>query len=415
MFTLLIPVDGLRLYLRARKMPGAQQRWCERLAWYPDYPHEGLPIIWLHAVSLGEAKLSIPLVEALLLAYPQHRILMTTTTLTGSQIVQAHFQQRVLHRYFPYDVPWISRRFLKIVKPVLWIIIETELWPNHLRYCAARSIPVLLLNARLSQRSANRYRRIAPLLQAMWRCLTAVGAQTQADKERFIALGCAQDKITVQGNLKYELQVDSQLFSQAKQYRQQWGETRPVWIAASTHEGEEQIVLEVFATLRKTMPQCLLILVPRHPQRFAAVAQLLHQKNLTFVQRSDPQARANENTEVILVDTIGELNGFYAASDVAFVGGSLQPIGGHNIIEAAAYHCAVVTGPHTLHFKEIIQDFQSHDGVVVVADAQQLLAAISTLLLNPARRAQLQEQAQALIVKHHGVLHKNLNLINKII
>lgn len=412
MFTLAIPFDGLRLVWRARTLPGAHLRWCERLACYSPYKDDH-PIIWLHAVSLGEAKLSISLTEALLQSYPQHRLLVTTTTLTGSRIVQQHFQQRVLHRYFPYDVAWVSRRFLNRVQPVLWIIFETELWPNHLYHCARRAIPVLLLNARLSQQSAQRYQGLKLLLPAMWRSLAAVGAQTEADRQRFIALGCAPEKITVLGNLKYELAVDPQYLIAAQQLRAHWGATRPVWMAASTHEGEEDIILHVFAELNSTFPGCLLILAPRHPQRFDKVATVLQKAKLNFVRRSQSTVRVDDTTEVLLLDTIGELNQYYAASDVAFVGGSLQPIGGHNILEAVAYQCAVVTGPHTFHFTEMIENFLQNEGLIVVADPKALLAALILLFSNPTQRRDLQQRAQTVLGQHRGVLAHNMDLIQQ--
>lgn len=412
LFTLAIPIDGLRLCLRALKMPGAQRRWSQRLALGLNIPQDK-PIIWLHAVSLGEVNLSVPLVEAILAQYPNHHLLITTTTLTGSQAVSKHFSTRVLHCYFPYDQPWVSKRFLDQIKPQCFIIMETEIWPNHLRHCQQQNIPVIILNARLSQRSARRYQRLQSWFERLWQAIHYIGAQSEQDRQRFIEIGFPESKISVTGNLKYEIKVNEALFTQAAALKSAWGEDRPVWIAASTHEGEEKIILDTFSMLRQHIPNLLLILVPRHPQRFEQVAKLVESQALASCRRSDQTAQPGRQTQIYLVDTIGELNLFYAASDVAFVGGSLVEIGGHNIIEPASYTCTVVVGPHTFNCTSIVEHFQQAGAAIVVHSSHVLKETLHSLFSDRDQNQRLQENARCLLHSHQGSLASNMAIIKR--
>ncbi len=404
---LLLPYVLLHLIGRGWRAPDYWQRWRERFG-YPRHSRPG--VIWLHAVSVGEVQAARPLVRALRERYPQHPLLITTTTPTGSQRVRALFGETVLHCYLPYDLPGAVARFYRRFQPVLGLILETELWPQLLAAGAQRQVPLLLLNARLSPRSARRYAWAPRLTAATLAQLRLIAAQSSADARRFAALGAPKERLHTTGNIKFAIAPYASLKEQAEALRHQWGNNRPAWIAASTHEGEEEVVLEAFARIRQQLPQTLLLLAPRHPERFAKIQQLCRRKGLETVTRSSQQP-LTPSTAVFLGDTLGELMLFYAAADVAFVAGSLVPVGGHNPLEPASLGLPILLGPHTFNFEEISQMLQDCGAAQTVHDAASLATAVTQLLTDAPLRAQWGERGQTLVQQNRDALTRTLKLI----
>jgi 3-deoxy-D-manno-octulosonic-acid transferase len=396
---LVLPLALLRLYWRGRRDPGHRQRWRERLGWIPPLPEPGC--LWVHAVSVGETRAALPLVRTLRERYPDMPLLVTTTTLTGSRQVREALGAAVHHVYAPYDLPGATARFLRAARPRIAVIMETELWPNLLRHCAAAGIPVVIANARLSERSARGYARIRRLTAAMLRDVTLIAAQAEADAERFRALGAP--RVEVVGNLKYDLQLPEDLPEQGLRLRERLGVRRPVWIAASTHAGEDEVILDTFALLRPRWPELLLLLVPRHPERFDGVVALCQQRGLPVIRRSAEQPCPPE-TAVLVGDSMGELLQFYAAADLAFVGGSLVATGGHNVLEPALLGLPVLFGPHMFNFTEAGQRLLEAEAAWQVTDAATLATAVDRLLADPERRRAAGERGRAVVERHRGAL-----------
>ena len=403
---LLLPLALLRLYWRGYRDPGHRQRWRERLGFVSPPPPGGL---WLHAVSVGETRAALPLIRALLVRYPDLPLLVTTTTLTGSRQVQQALGKQVYHCYAPYDLPGAVRRFLRRVQPRLVVIMETELWPNLLRQCAATDLPILVANARLSERSARGYGRIRGLTASMLRDLSLIAAQADADAARFRALGAP--RVEVAGNLKYDLTLPTDLSERGRQLRRNvLGEARPIWIAASTHTGEDEPILEAFAQLHARWPRLLLLLVPRHPERFEAVAALCRQQGFSVVRRSEGNSCTSE-TAVFLGDSMGELLLFYAAADLAFVGGSLVATGGHNVLEPALLGLPVLFGPHMFNFTEAGERLLQAEAAWQVADVGELVAEVDRLLRDPEYCQAAGQRGQAVVERHRGALATLLGFI----
>lgn len=396
---LILPLALLRLYWRGRHDAGHRRRWRERLGFFPPLPSGCL---WVHAVSLGETRAALPLIRALLERYPDLPLLVTTTTLTGSRQVREALGERVLHVYAPYDLPGAVRRFLRQTRPRLAVIMETELWPNLLRQCAVAGIPTMIANARLSERSARGYARIRRLTASMLRDVTLIAAQAEADADRFRALGAP--RVAVTGNLKYDLSLPDDLPERGWQLRRELlGEERRVWIAASTHAGEDEPILAALALLRPRWPELLLLLVPRHPERFDGVAALCRQQGCKLVRRSEQRACAPD-TAVFLGDTMGELLLFYAAADLAFVGGSLVDTGGHNVLEPALLGLPVLFGPHMFNFTEASQRLLEAEAAWQVTDAAALATAVDRLLADPELRRTIGQRGRAVVERHRGAL-----------
>ena len=396
----LLPLALLRLCWRGRRDPGHRQRWRERFGWIPRLPEPG--VLWLHAVSVGETRAALPLIRALREVDPNRSILVTTTTLTGSRQVREALGDQVWHVYAPYDLPGAVRRFLHQTRPGLAIIMETELWPNLLHQCAAAGIPVLIANARLSERSMRGYARMDWLTTPMLQHITLIAAQSQADADRFRTLGAPRVQVT--GNLKYDLALPEDLPEQGRQFRQEWwGENRPVWIAASTHTGEDELVLDAFARLRESWPELLLLLVPRHPERFDGVAELCRQRGFNVTRRSERQPCPVE-TAVFLGDSMGELLRFYAAADLAFVGGSLVPTGGHNVLEPALLGLPTLFGPHMFNFTEAGERLLQAGAAWQVSTAMELAVAADRLLADPELRRDAGQRGRSVVEQHRGAL-----------
>jgi 3-deoxy-D-manno-octulosonic-acid transferase len=397
--------------LRGLRDPSYRDRLAERLGFtqlrFPARP------IWIHAVSVGEVQAAAALVRALGSRYPQHPLLVTTTTPTGGQRVRALFGDSVRHAYLPYDLPGAVRRFLDRTTPVIAIVMEREIWPNLYHACFARRIPILLASARISDRSGQRHLRFAGLFRDALACDVTIAAQTPADAERFRALGVAPESVHVTGNIKFDLEVPEDVRRVGSHIRAEFAH-RPVWIAGSTHEREEDIVLDAHERVRSARSDALLVLVPRHPHRFDAVKAWLRSRNVRFVARSTREA-VTSDTSVLLVDTLGELLSFYAAANVAFVGGSLVPVGGHNLLEPAALNRPIIVGPHTFNAADIAQNFLESGAAVRVESATELGSAVLDLLTNAARRDQMIARAHEILQNNRGTLARLLALIERLL
>ncbi len=411
MLYLLLPVVMFHLIRRGFRNRAYWHRWGERFGHVPVI--EAGKLIWIHAVSVGEARAAVPLVKRLMDRYPDHEILITTMTPTGSATVESLLGDRVRHCYVPYDYPGAVRRFLDRVRPTLALIMETELWPNLFHACRERGIPLMVANVRLSERSARRYSWFAGLTRATLSQPSAFGVQNRTDADRLISLGADPAHVHVTGSIKFELALPASLLEAADVLRREWGADRPVWLAASTHDGEDEPVLTVHADLRRQarFANALLVLVPRHPERFAGVTKLCRKLGFNTAQRSQNRSALPPNVEVLVGDTMGELQLFFAAAGCAFIGGSLVPTGGHNLLEACAVGKPAVFGPHMFNFSEIAQLALERGAGVQIHDSAGLLAAVSDFLGNANRRDKAGEAGRRLVEENRGALEHTLVVI----
>lgn len=404
---LLLPVTVYHLMWRGLRVREYFQRWGERYALYPQAPRQ--PHVWLHAVSVGEVNAAAPVVNALRAQRPDLRWVITTITPTGSERVRALWGDAVDHVYLPYDVPGCVARFLRQFQPQIALILETELWPNLLFGCQQRQIPVYILNARLSARSLRGYRLLSPLIRRALRTVTFVAAQSEDDARRFVQLGAAPEQVAALGNLKFDIKAPARQ-DMIQAFAEHVPPGRPVWIAASTHEGEEAAVLEIHRQLRQKHPGLLLLWVPRHPERFEKVVALGREQGWQVATRT-AQRWPLADTEVFVVDTLGELMGFFACASVAFVGGSLQPIGGHNLLEPAAMATATVTGPHLHNFSEISRRMREAGALLIGEDRQQVEQLLDALLRDQARCQAMVQAGLDLVANGRGAVDRILALI----
>lgn len=407
---LALPFILLRLLWRSRHNSEYRRRLAERFGFCPYHFEK---CIWVHSVSVGETLASIPLVKALKKNYPHLPILMTTMTITGAARVKAAFGDSLFHAYIPYDLPDMVKRFLQRVNPQMVVVMETELWPNLFAACKQRHIPIVIANARLSIKSMRGYKRITPLLREMFLAIDVLAAQAQGDAERFMALGMPAGKITIAGNLKFDLELPTDLSVKSEMLHAQLGKERLIWIAASTHQNEEEIALAAHRLVQKKFPQALLILVPRHPERFSAVATLIEQQGWSIVRRGQGSVCAPQ-IQVYLGDTMGELLLLYSVSDVVFVAGSFAPIGGHNVLEPAALHKPIITGPHLFNFSDITQMLQAEKGMAVVQNAEELADQIVQFFADADYRKKIGENAYRVVAANRGALEKQLGLIRAV-
>ena len=399
-----LPFALLRVWWRGRKEPGYRRNVGERLGRYPALP-DARPGLWIHAVSVGETRAAQPLIAALRDRYPGHRIVLTHMTAAGRATGESLFGDRVTQAYLPYDTAAGTARFLAWCNPQFGLLMETELWPNMILRAAAQRIPLFLVNARMSERSARSYARIARLSGGMLRQLAGIAAQTDGDAERLMALG-ARD-VVVTGNVKFDVAIPDTAVELARALRRMLGESRLVWMAGSTRDGEETLLLAALA--RASLPaNALLLIVPRHPQRFDAVAELLGQRGLKFVRRSVGQP-VPQDVPIVLGDTMGEMLAYYAVSDVAFIGGSLLPLGGQNLIEPLAVGTPVLIGPSTFNFAEVARDALAKGAAWQGADAPAIIAAAGELLRDPDRRARMRDAGLELLAAHRGATGRTLD------
>ena len=410
-FFLCLPLILLRLLYRAIKAPAYARRWAERFALGGDVRSGG---IWVHAVSVGESIAAAPMVRELLKRYPALPITVTCMTPTGSEQIRKLFGGQVGHAYLPYDLPWLQRRLLRRLQPKIGIIMETELWPNLVAEAGRARVPLVLANARLSARSARGYQRVGALVRPMFAALDWVAVQSQAEALRFIELGVGREQMQVTGSIKFDFRPDPQQGQQAQELRARWGSDRPVWIAASTHAGEDEQVLRAHRQVLDTLPDALLILVPRHPERFDSVARQVSETGFGMVRRSSGALPAADQ-QVLVGDTMGELVFLYACADLAFVGGSLVPNGGHNYLEPAALGLPVLSGPHRFNFTEISELLEGAGALQVVADETALAVAVQQWLQDSPARQRAGQAGQAVVADNQGALERLLQGIDRLL
>ena len=392
---------------------GDRRHWAhlgERYGFGPRVPPGGF---WLHAVSVGEVKAAQPLIDALRHRYAALPITLTTSTVTGRAEALRLYGAGVTVRYLPYDLPGPVNRFLAEIRPVVALVLETELWPILYRGCARVGLPIVLISARLSERSVRRYRGLGGLIRTTLQSISAIGAQTPIDAERFMALGAHPERTTVMGNLKFDVTLPDRLHEQGAQLRSVLGDGRFVWVAGSTHEGEEALLLDAHRQLRQRYPDALLVLAPRHPQRFGHVKALLEQQATRFVTRST-QGRVMADTEVLLLDTLGELNLFYAAANVAFVAGSLKPIGGHNVLEPAMLGKPVLVGPEVATVRAAVDLLRAAGALEIITDGASLVERLCFHAESPASSAEAAAQGLEVLSRNRGCTARAMAMIDTV-
>ena len=396
---------------RGLRDPSYRERVGERFGFGP--PIAG-PTIWIHAVSVGEVQAAQPLVAQIRRRHPRYKLVLTTVTPTGAARARLLFGDLVELRYVPLDLPGSVKRFFDRVQPRLAMILETELWPNLYAECGRRGIPLVLASARVSPRSVGKYRRLVPLFRKTLSHGIVIAAQSETDAERFKSIGATPERTHVTGNIKFDFQPPTGIEAQGLDWREQNAPGRPIWVAGSTHEGEEAIVLDAHRIVLDRFPDALLVLVPRHPQRFDSVRDLLAKRNDRSANRSS-RAAISPRTSVLLGDTMGELMMFYAASDVAFVAGSLIPIGGHNLLEPASVGRPVLTGPHNFNSEEIVQLLMEARAAFIVRDTEQLAHAVSGLLATGELRNVMGAAGKAVLDANRGALDRLLTLVDPLL
>ncbi len=391
---LLIPFILIRLFLKGRRNPAYRQRIRERfmLGKMPEKAD-----IWLHAVSLGEVVAATPLIEQLLAK--KYRLLITTMTPSGSQHVQAKFADRVQHQYLPYDLPWCVKRFFKAMNAKVGVILETELWPNLIHNAHVSGMKLALVNARISDKAFGQYLKAKVFFAPVLKEFTFIGAQSELDASRYLALGAPPSVVSTLGNMKFDLTLPASLAERFSSFKAAWGESRPVLIAASTHDNEEKQLLTHLKQLQQAIPDLVLLIAPRRPERFEEVYQLCQRQSFCTARRSQPESITTA-AEVVVLDSLGELMGFYQLSDYAFVGGSLIPVGGHNVLEPIAVNVPVLTGPFMQNSKTICTDLQKAEALQWCKNVEDLVQKLIYLSQHP-------EQRQAQIANASAVLKAN--------
>jgi 3-deoxy-D-manno-octulosonic-acid transferase len=400
---LALPFLPLRLWWRGRREPGYRRDIGQRFGRYGAPP--GRPTIWIHAVSLGETRAAQPLVAALRARYPDHAFLVTHMTATGREAAASLYGDFATLAFLPYDLPWAVRRFVAHFRPALGVLMETELWPNLVRECRASGVPLLLANARLSEKSARGYARIDSLARATLGDLAAIGAQTESDAARLAALGARA--VTVTGNVKFDLAPSPAMLERGRELRALFGE-RPVLLAASTREGEETLLLDALG--RAPLAGALVVIVPRHPQRFDEVAGLMRTRGIEFVRRSDARP-VPPGCSYALGDSMGEMTAYYAAADLAFVGGSLVPLGAQNLIEACAVGTPVAVGPSTFNFAQAVDEAVKAGAAIQVPDADTLVREAARLLADAGMRRRMGEAGKRFCAAHRGATERTMALV----
>lgn len=397
---LALPFILLRLWWQGRQAPELRINWQQRLGFVP---RSSGTVVWVHAVSVGETIAAAPMVRRLLERNPDITILMTAMTDTGLTQAMNMFGSQVKYAYAPYDTPGSIRRFLNRTNPRILVIMETEIWPNMIRQSRSRQVPVFLINARLSERSARGYERVKSLVSPIMRSISWVAAQAEKDAERFRRIGVAASKVSVTGSVKFDVDIPEAVRKTSFQLKASLSD-RPVWIAGSTHEGEEAQILAAHRQILASHPSALLIIVPRHPERFESVAEKVLQQSFSLARRSRGDGLVG--AEVYLGDTMGELMMLYGASDAAFVGGSLIERGGHNPLEPAGWGIPVISGPNVFNFETIYQRLVDDRGVVIVSGADELFQHLSTLFDDVDERRASGQRALSVVNKNRGALDK---------
>ncbi len=409
LFYFVIPFVILRLWWRSLKNPAYRQRWLERFGIYSQTYSQN--VIWFHAVSVGECEALFPLIFLIQTRQPDCSILITTTTPTGSARVKTVLGESVQHVYLPYDLPNVIARFLKTFKPKIAVIVETEIWANLYHACAVEKIPLYLINARLSEKSVRGYQKIPSLVIPALNAITICATQTENDKTRFISIGANPNIVQNLGNIKFDVTVSDAVFSEGRALKNTFFAQRFILLAASTHDGEEALLLACYAKLKLKIPELLLAIAPRHPERFATVEALAKNAGFNIITRTSQKFCDNE-TDVFLIDTLGELKLFYAAADIAFVGGSFVPIGGHNVLEPAAVGVPVLFGLEMRNFAQIAEKMLLEQAAIQCENTTELETAVIKLYTQPALRRDLIARAKNFIVQNQGATERIYNLLN---
>ncbi len=405
----LAPFVLLRLFVLGFKNPAYKIRWQERFGFF-TWEKINKPVLWVHAVSVGEVNAATPIINRLLEKYSHYQILVTTVTPTGAYTLEQHFGNDIRHLYLPYDLPFAVKRFIRYIKPSILITMETEIWPNLYDACRHSNIPVLIINARLSEKSSKGYQLVSGLMKQTLQKVNVIAAQTAMDAERFISFGADQDKVVIAGNLKFDITVPHSISEQAESLKRYFSVNRPVWIAASTQEGEEEIILKVHQVICKKYPDAILILAPRHPERVSKVASICDAMKMQYIKRTE-QKTFPSDVNVYILDTLGELQLHYAAAQIAFVGGSLVNRGGQNMMEPASLGLPVISGPHTYNFAEITELLTAQGALITVVNEQDLANELSQLLGDANRRHNIGEKGLQVIEENKGNINKLMEII----
>lgn len=412
LFYALTPFVAARLAWRSRRLPAYRERWRERFALYESSSAE--VTAWFHAVSVGEAEAAFPIIRRFAARHPSLSILVTCTTPTGSARISSVLGDSVRHVYLPYDLPDGVARFLDHFRPKLAVFLETEIWPNMYAACKQRGISLAIVNGRLSEKSARRYRRIGRLTTESLSAVSLVAAQTASDAKRYIGLGMDSGRVTVAGNVKFDLDFSDAMQQKAEKLRVELFGWRPIWIAGSTHSGEEEQILAALKKIKAVIPDVLLLLAPRHPERAAEVRALAEKSGFTVQLRTEDRPCAT-TSEIFLVDSIGELRLFYGSADVAYVGGSLVPRGGHNVLEPAVAGRPVLFGPHVFNFAEVVQELKESGGGIEVADAEELAEWTLRLLSDPDMRSEVGRKGRAFVSNNRGAVDRVAELLDALL
>ena len=416
LISLLSPLFVLRLLAKSVNEPGYRRQWWRRFALgMPSRVRSGDGLIWIHAVSVGELLAVAPLVERMLQEWPDKAVLITNTTPTGSEQTQKLFGDRVEHTWFPFDTPLVTGAFLRHWSPQLVIMVETEIWPNVMASAREQGIPVALVNARLSARSARGYARLGEFTRETLRGFSLIAAQSKSDDRRFRRIGADPSAMQVVGSIKFDIDLAARR-GQLEVIKSELGsdiKSRPLWAAASTHPGEEQLVIDAYQALAQRGIATRLLLAPRHPNRTADIIKLLEKAGLSYQRRSE-KSTINADTDVLIIDTLGELSAFLGLADAAFIGGSLVPRGGHNPIEAAAWGCAVITGPHVINFATIVRDMERGGAIRVVVDQQELADRLASVWEGD-KRDNDAKLAQTFIETRRGATRRQLDLLKALL
>lgn len=416
LISLLSPLFVLRLLVKSVNEPGYRRQWWRRFALgMPSRVRSGDGLVWVHAVSVGELLAVAPLVERMLQEWPDKAVLITNTTPTGSEQTQKLFGGRVEHTWFPFDTPLVTGAFLRHWSPQLVVMVETEIWPNIMASAREQGIPVALVNARLSARSARGYARLGEFTRQTLKGFSLIAAQSKSDDRRFRRIGADPDAMQVVGSIKFDIDLAARR-SQLEVIKSELGsdiKSRPLWAAASTHPGEEQLVIDAYQALRQRGIATRLLLAPRHPNRTGDIIKLLEKAGLSYQRRSERVA-VNVDTDVLIIDTLGELSAFLGLADAAFIGGSLVPRGGHNPIEAAAWGCAVITGPHVINFATIVRDMERGGAIRVVVDQEELTDRLAGVWEGDNQDSDA-KRAQTFIETRRGATRRQLDLLKALL
>ncbi len=408
----LLPIYALYWVVRGLVNRTYWDRFSQRFG--VGFPQLPAGSIWVHAVSVGEVQATVPLVRELQNRFPDRRVLLTTVTPTGAAHVRKLFGDSVSHCYIPFETPNAVNNFFKAVKPALALVMETEIWPNLYHACGQRRVPLVLVSARISPKSVERYRKLLPLFREALSHGILIAAQGDADARRFLSLGANPARTWITGNIKFDFEHPTDLPASGRAFRDRYFANRPVWVAASTHEGEEELVLDAHRQILEAIPDALLVLVPRHPERFDSVATLVRKRGFGLVKRTD-DSPVPTDVPVFLGNTMGELPLFYAASDVAFLGGTLVPVGGHNLLEPGALGLPVITGPHLFNTQDIADLFIDIGAASTVHDVRGLSDAVQALLSDPMAAKAIGKKGRKVVKTNRGALRRLMVLLEPLV